>query len=56
MMKDPNVHFHLIPRYSSEFEFAGQKFFDPDWPVATQLNAIDVGEKTFNELLKTLKS
>ena len=25
MMKDPNVHFHLIPRYSKEVEWGGGK-------------------------------
>lgn len=32
MMVDPNVHFHVIPRYSAEKEFAGVKFADTGWP------------------------
>jgi diadenosine tetraphosphate (Ap4A) HIT family hydrolase len=56
MMKDPNVHFHLIPRYSDEVEFAGQKFSDPEWPLATQMNSIEIDEKVFDKLLETLKS
>jgi len=32
MMIDPDVHFHVIPRYSAERAFAGVKFNDPGWP------------------------
>lgn len=32
MMVDPQVHFHVIPRYSSDREFAGHRFPDPGWP------------------------
>jgi len=32
MMVDPDVHFHIIPRYSEEQEFAGVKFQDSGWP------------------------
>lgn len=32
MMVDPEVHFHVLPRYSSEQEFAGHRFPDSGWP------------------------
>jgi len=32
MMVDPDVHFHVIPRYSKPREFAGQVFADAGWP------------------------
>ena len=32
MMVDPDVHFHVIPRYASEREFSGQVFRDSFWP------------------------
>jgi len=32
MMVDPDVHFHVLPRYEAEREFAGQRFEDPFWP------------------------
>ncbi len=51
MMKDPNVHFHFVPRYSKEVSFNGKAFKDIDWPSKTELNSIDVDEKTFKELL-----
>jgi len=32
MMVDPDVHFHVIPRYSQPREFAGVQFPDTGWP------------------------
>ena len=32
MMVDPNVHFHVIPRYSTSREFEGSTFADTAWP------------------------
>jgi diadenosine tetraphosphate (Ap4A) HIT family hydrolase len=32
MMVDPNVHFHVIPRYAEPRRFAGLSFADPGWP------------------------
>lgn len=32
MMVDPDVHFHVIPRYSVPREFAGLAFPDGGWP------------------------
>ena len=32
MMVDPNVHFHVIPRYSSPRSFEGMEFRDTGWP------------------------
>lgn len=36
MMYDPEVHFHVIPRYSKPVEFEGHAFIDLDWPEATK--------------------
>ena len=33
MMVDPQVHFHVIPRYGSPRSFGGVPFLDPDWPM-----------------------
>jgi len=51
MMKDPNVHFHFIPRYSKEVVFNEKTFKDTDWPGKSELNPIDLSEGTFKELL-----
>ena len=32
MMVDPNVHFHVIPRYSAAREWQGLTFSDEGWP------------------------
>lgn len=32
MMVDPQVHFHVIPRYSSPVSFANHNFIDTFWP------------------------
>lgn len=32
MMVDPDVHFHVIPRYRTERTFCHQHFFDHGWP------------------------
>lgn len=37
MMIDPDVHFHVLPRYSAAASFSGQSFEDPGWPGAPAL-------------------
>lgn len=37
MMVDPNVHFHVIPRYSQPREWDGLSFPDHGWPGGPQL-------------------
>ena len=39
MMVDPNVHFHVIPRYSSPRRWNGTEFPDGGWPGPPQLGA-----------------
>jgi diadenosine tetraphosphate (Ap4A) HIT family hydrolase len=39
MMVDPDVHFHVIPRYASDREFAGVRFTDRGWPGVPTLSA-----------------
>jgi diadenosine tetraphosphate (Ap4A) HIT family hydrolase len=38
MMVDPDVHFHVLPRYGSEREFAGVAFVDPGFPGPPRLD------------------
>jgi len=38
MMVDPDVHFHVLPRYAGEREFAGASFTDPGWPGPPKLD------------------
>lgn len=39
MMVDPNVHFHVIPRYSQARSACGLTIADPGWPAMPQLGA-----------------
>lgn len=47
MMKDPNVHFHLVPRYSKPVAVGGQQFDDPDWPLKTEFKPLEITPGTF---------
>ena len=55
MMVDPEVHFHVIPRYSKPVEFAGEVFVDPDWPEATKRIALEVSDRTKRAIEQKLK-
>ena len=37
MMVDPNVHLHVIPRYSQPRDWNGVEFPDAGWPGPPQL-------------------
>lgn len=37
MMKDREVHFHVIPRYADKQRFLNQDWIDVDWPEKTNL-------------------
>lgn len=39
MMVDPDVHFHVIPRYAGTREHDGDVFADAGWPGAPNLGA-----------------
>ncbi len=41
MMVDPDVHFHIFPRYASPRFFAGQEFFDHGWPGPPALKEVN---------------
>lgn len=53
MMVDPNVHFHVIPRYSKPQNACGLTVPDPGWPALPQLGeARDVTETERDALCK----
>ncbi|MFP6817074.1 MAG: HIT family protein [Pseudomonadales bacterium] len=37
MMVDPDVHYHVIPRYDSPCSFSGKQVVDHGWPAAPAL-------------------
>ena len=57
MMVDKYVHFHVIPRFSSQREVSGVVFTDPGWPKHPDMaHVVDMSEEQFNDLIKFLKS
>jgi diadenosine tetraphosphate (Ap4A) HIT family hydrolase len=56
MMHDPEVHFHIIPRYASHREFEKITFKDPRWlysPKLTLLN--EISSDVLDKLIAKLK-
>ena len=52
MMVDPNVHFHVIPRYSEAQSACGLTIPDPGWPVVPQLgNAVEISPSDRDSLI-----
>ncbi len=39
MMVDPNVHFHVFPRYGRDIDFEGMAFADAGWSKAPDLGS-----------------
>lgn len=51
MMVDPDVHFHVLPRYSSERNFSGMIFSDESWPGPPEITrALEVSEEVMAAL------
>jgi diadenosine tetraphosphate (Ap4A) HIT family hydrolase len=57
MMVDPDVHFHVIPRYSQPRELGGQVLGDASWPGPPALEpAVVLEPANRNNLLQQLRS
>ena len=57
MMVDPQVHFHVIPRYAQAVEAAGVRIPDPGWPRQPDLSAtIALSEDRMAQIQSDLKS
>jgi len=56
MMVDPDVHFHVLPRYSQPRPFAGASFADAGWPGPPDLKTgIDADAALQAELVAALR-
>ncbi|MCA9473183.1 MAG: hypothetical protein MRJ96_17030 [Nitrospirales bacterium] len=56
MMVDPDVHFHVFPRYSSPQTFDGHQFTDHGWPGPPDLKQVNVTTSELNShILSKLK-
>jgi diadenosine tetraphosphate (Ap4A) HIT family hydrolase len=57
MMVDPNVHFHVLPRYSTPRSFGGMEFRDTGWPKHPDMQfAHDLSPETLESLRLHLAS
>jgi diadenosine tetraphosphate (Ap4A) HIT family hydrolase len=57
MMVDPDVHFHVIPRYEGERLHAGVSFRDAGWPGPPALGeAVDLGKAGAARLAEHLRT
>jgi len=55
MMVDPNVHFHVIPRYLGERVWDGMSFPDAGWPGPPRLDgAVKLNEDQLQRLVTHL--
>lgn len=55
MMVDPQVHFHVLPRYAVPQTFEGVSFEDPGWPKAPVLtHTTEIDQRTRDLLRQTL--
>ena len=56
MMVDPDVHFHVIPRYSGARSYEGLSFPDAGWPGPPALaQAVDLGADGAARLARALR-
>lgn len=56
-MVDPQIHFHVLPRYETPREFEGGTFPDTHWPGPPQIGeALEISEAQFAALKETLKA
>lgn len=56
MMVDPQVHFHVIPRYEGQRSFEGEAFEDAGWPGPPALGVyVDAGANVRKALISCLR-
>ena len=56
MMIDPDVHFHVLPRYAGPRLFEQAEFNDPGWPGPPDLSrSNEGGEALQRDILQTLR-
>ena len=49
MMVDPDVHFHVLPRYAQPMQFADMEFIDAGWPVMPNLGQVNKTDTAVNQ-------
>jgi diadenosine tetraphosphate (Ap4A) HIT family hydrolase len=57
MMVDPDVHFHVLPRYASERVYEGTEFRDDAWPGPPEITrSQEVAAEVLEKLTTDLRS
>lgn len=51
MMIDPDVHFHVLPRYGQTRQFAGLDFADAGWPGPPRLDTATATDAEHNRTI-----
>ena len=51
MMVDPDVHFHVIPRYGQPKLFTDREFVDAGWPAVPNLGHVNETDEKINQLI-----
>jgi len=51
MMVDPDVHFHVFPRYSSPRHFAEHEFLDRGWPGPPDIKQANLTSVELNQAI-----
>ena len=51
MMVDPDVHFHVVPRYADAHSFEENTFEDPGWPGPARLEHVTSTDDALNRQL-----
>ncbi len=52
MMVDPDVHFHVLPRYRAARACAGREFVDPGWPGPPRLDLVNATDAVVDAALR----
>jgi diadenosine tetraphosphate (Ap4A) HIT family hydrolase len=57
MMVDPDVHFHVLPRYQESREYAGHVYHDTSWPGPPDITASqEFPDSVKQQLIRDLES
>ena len=57
MMVDPDVHYHVLPRFDTDQSYGGETFTDPGWPGPPNVGHDNVASaETKEKLIADLKA
>ena len=56
MMKDPVVHFHVLPRFDRVVEYLGRSWEDLDWPGPPNFDPAPTDDDVLSAVRETLRT